>query len=86
MERTNEVSKSTTNLPEKNFRAGAVSLSIWNNKIEDGEGSYRTISMDRSYKDKDGNWKRVNSLRVNDLPKAAVLIQKAYEYIVLGDN
>jgi len=29
----------------------------------------------------DGEWNTTNSLRVNDLPKAALVLQKAYEYI-----
>lgn len=73
------------NQPEKKFKAGALVATIWNNKIQkDGkEETYRTISFERNYKDKEGNWKTTNSLRVNDLPKAVMILNKAYEYLVL---
>tara|TARA_Y100000310_G_C20255655_1_gene611213 strand:+ start:369 stop:656 length:288 start_codon:yes stop_codon:yes gene_type:complete len=77
------------NLPEKKFRAGAISATIWLNKGHKPSGEeteYRTISIERSYTDKDGNWQSNNSLRVNDLPKARVVLQKAYEYLVLAEQ
>jgi hypothetical protein len=79
-----------TMTPEKNnplatIRAGAVKSTIWENRTQkDGkEISYQTISLERIYKDKDDKWQSTNSFRVNDLPKAALALRKAYEYIVL---
>jgi hypothetical protein len=46
---------------------------------------YRTISLERGYKDKNGEWKSTNSFRINDLPRAALVLQEAYRYIVLKD-
>ena len=37
-------------------------------------------------KDKNDEWQHTNSLRVNDLPKAALVLNKAYEYLVLRDT
>lgn len=77
------------NFPEKKFRAGAVSATIWQNKSQSKEGEeveYQTISLDRNYKDKAGQWQTTNSFRVNDLPKAVVVMQKAYEYLVLKEQ
>jgi hypothetical protein len=77
------------NLPEKKFRAGAISATIWLNKghKSNGEDSeYRTVSIDRNYTDKEGKWQTTNSLRVNDLPKATIVLQKAYEYLVLNEQ
>ncbi len=65
-------------LPEKKFRAGAVSATIWRN--ESAKGSYATVQLDRSYKDGDA-WKSTGSLRINDLPKAVLVLNKAYEYL-----
>jgi len=73
------------NLPIKKFRAGAVVATVWNNKTKEGDGEYQTVSFDRSYKDKEGAWQRTTSLRMNDLPKAALVLQKAYEYIALAE-
>jgi len=74
------------NLPEKKFRAGAISATIWLNKTErDGkEVEYTTISFERSYKDKNDEWQTTSHLRINDLPKAQLVLQKAYEFLVLS--
>jgi len=71
--------------PEKKFRAGALSATIWNNvgQQENKEMSYKTVSFERKYKDKDGKWKSTNSLRSGDLPKAVLVLNKAFEYISL---
>jgi len=77
------------NLPEKKFRAGAVSSTVWLNKGTTKEGKeteYRTISVERSYTDKEGNWQSTNSFRTSDLPRASLVLQKAYEFIVLKNN
>ncbi|MBS3137210.1 hypothetical protein J4232_02145 [Candidatus Woesearchaeota archaeon] len=76
------------NLPVKKLRAGAISVTIWeNNSTKDGINSvYNTISLERVYKDKNNTWQATNSFRVQDLPKAALIIEKAYEYLVLNDR
>jgi len=75
------------NLPEKKFSTGAISATIWKNNGKSkktGEPvEFRTINIDRRYTDKEGNWQSTNSLRLNDLPKAQLVLQKAYEYLVL---
>lgn len=71
--------------PEKKFRAGAVTATIWKNQTEDNR-EYSTVSFERSYRDKNGEWKTTNSLRVNDLPKAAMVINKAYEHLALHEK
>jgi len=76
----------TRNLPERKFRAGAICATVWKNAgiSKDGQQTqYRTVSFERGYKDRDGEWKSTSSLRVNDLPRAALVLQKAYEYIAL---
>lgn len=76
-----------TNMPEKKFRAGAISATVWKNQTErDGKVvEYKTVSFERNYQDKQGEWNTTNSLRVNDLPRASLVLQKAYEYIALKD-
>ena len=81
------------NQPEKKFSTGAITATIWKNNgtsKQNGESvEFRTIQLDRRYKDKEGNWKSTSSLRLNDLPKASLVLDKAYEYLVLkgqGDN
>lgn len=74
-------------LPEKKFSTGAISATIWKNdgtsKRTGGPVEFRTVTLQRRYTDKEGNWQTSNSLRLNDLPKASLVLQKAYEYLVL---
>lgn len=75
--------------PEQKFRAGSVSATIWLNHGQDNEGketSFNTVSFERSYLDKDGNWKSTNNLRITDLPKAILVLSKAYEALALKDS
>jgi hypothetical protein len=77
------------NYPGKKYRAGAISATVWKNKGQRANGEeteYKTVSIERCYTDKEGNWQTTNSLRTNDLPKAVVVLQKAYEYIVLNEQ
>lgn len=77
------------NMPEKRFSTGAIQATVWRNntKSKDGEAvEFRTISFDRRYKDKEGNWQSSKSLRIGDLPKAVVVLNKAFEYAVLKDT
>lgn len=72
------------NKPLKKFRAGSLSATVWEN-IGQKDGNavvFNTVSFERSYKGKDGNWQTTNSLRASDLPKAAMVLTKAYEYLI----
>ena len=74
------------NQPEKKFRAGAISATVWLNqgqsKKTGEQTSWRTISLQRGYKDKSDQWQNTTSMRVNDLPRAALVMKQAYEYLV----
>ncbi|MBN1275423.1 hypothetical protein JXA12_03970 [Candidatus Woesearchaeota archaeon] len=74
--------------PEKKFKAGPISATIWSNETErDGKPQqYFTITVERSYQDKDGNWQATSTMRVNDLPKVSLVAQKAYEFLALQDT
>src|SRR3989338_460337 len=77
------------NMPERKFRAGAISATIWLNKGQSKNGletEYKTVSLERCYTDKEGKWQNTTTMRVNDLPRASVALQKAYEYLVLQEQ
>ena len=69
--------------PEITFRHGLCSASIYEQEFERGEEKFtvRSVSFQRSYLDKDGNWQQTNSLKVNDIPKAIICLQKSYEFL-----
>ena len=72
------------NHPEKKFSTGALTATIWKN--EGKEGTFNTISVERRFKDKKDEWQSTSTLRVNDLPKVAVLVNKAFEHLVLKEE
>ena len=79
----------TKNTPEKRINSGGIVATIWQNQGvgKNGEAvGYRTVSFQKSYKDKNGVWQKTTSLRVNDLPKASLVLQKAYEYLAFKES
>jgi len=84
-----ETKQEVRNTPEKKFSTGAVTATVWQNSGKGRNGeitAYRTVSLQRSYKDKNGVWQHANSLRVNDLPRASLVLQKAFEYLVIREK
>ena len=74
----------TKNQPEKQFKVGGVCVAIWRTERTDGNGEKydtRHVTLDRAFKETDGNWKHTGSMRVNDIPKATLALQKAFEYL-----
>jgi len=73
-------------VPEKRFSTGAISATVWKNQRQGKTGELfesHSVSLQRRYTDGSGKWMTTNSLRVNDLPKAALVLAEAYKYIVL---
>ncbi len=67
--------------PEQKYSAGGITATVWAN-TKDGK-TFHNVSFDKRYKDKEGNWKSTNSLNVTDLPKAIMVLGKAFEYAAL---
>jgi len=75
------------NQPEKKFSTGAISATVWKNVRvrKDGESfETRSVSLERRYADKNGQWHTSHALRLNDLPKAALVLEEAYKYLTLA--
>ena len=69
--------------PEIVFRHGACSASIFVNEVARGEHIFkaRSVAFQRRYLDTHGEWQSTSNLRVNDIPKAILVLQKSYEYL-----
>jgi len=69
--------------PETVFKVGAVRASVFQNTFEkNGEAvPLPKVVIEVRYKDKTGQWQGTNSLSLNDLPKAILALQKAFEYL-----
>ena len=70
--------------PVKKIKVGVVEAAVWENTSKEGN-KYYTTSMERNYKDGE-EWKKTSSLRANDLPKAILALQKAFEFSVLKED
>ena len=74
--------------PEITFRNGACSASVFENEYNRGKETFsvRNVSFQKRYRDKEGDWKTSSSLNVNDLPKAVLVLNKAYEHLTSNGN
>jgi len=74
--------------PEKKIKAGACTASIFVNEVQtkDGTLEMKTVVFQRTYKDKAGNFQNTSSFGTNDIPKAILVLSKAYEYLVLDEK
>ena len=51
--------------PADKIRIGRITAAIWRNTNDEGKHFY-SFTIDRSYEDKDGNWKSTDSFGLND--------------------
>jgi hypothetical protein len=69
----------TDKRPEHKIRYGRVEVAIW--KRESGENTWHAFTVSRSYRDKDQQWQRSNSLDEEDLLPAAKALEEAYSWV-----
>lgn len=74
--------------PVKKIVSGNVSASIWENqstseKADELPKITHSISVQKSFKDKEGKWQHRSSFKKNDLPHVMLATQKAFEYLAL---
>ena len=72
----------TRNAPEKVFRIGYVSASVFVNEVkgENGTREVRNVQLQRRYKD-GGEWKSSASFGVADLPLALRVLTLAQQHV-----
>jgi len=70
--------------PEISFKAGAVRAAIFRNQIvRNGQPiNIGKVVLEVRYRDPQGNWKSASSMSANEIPKALMVLQKAYEYLL----
>ena len=71
--------------PVCKIRAGQVSAALWENKVTTKSGNEVDIlkaTVQRRYKDKDGNWKSSNSFGRNEIPLAIYCLTQAFQKII----
>jgi hypothetical protein len=74
--------------PVERFKHGSVEAAIFENEIKkDGKTfTIRKVVFQRNYLDKNDKWQSTSSLDVNDVPKAMLVLSKAYEFMTRSDT
>jgi hypothetical protein len=78
-----------TGKPEKTFRAGACSASVFMNERQTDKGtvSLPSIAFSCRYRDEaTGVWKDTSSMSPNEAARALIVIQKALEHCLLRET
>ena len=70
--------------PAKSVRCGTVYVAVW--KDDKGDFISTSITVSKSYKDKNGDWKNTSSFRVNEIPDLICALQKVYTDIKLSGD
>jgi len=75
-------------MPEKEFRAGGVSATIWSNEqtINGNKMEVKSVQIQRNYQDDLKEWKRTSSFKQNDLPKLIAVATEAFKYLTLKER
>ena len=73
--------------PEKRFQSGGIEASVFENEIQQNGKTLRIkkVAFQKRYKSAQG-WKTTYSLDINDIPKAVLVLSKAYEFLVLNPD
>jgi hypothetical protein len=70
--------------PVKKIKIKGIEAAVWENESKEGNKFYN-VTMERNYKAGE-EWKKTNSLRENDIPKAILALQKAYEFMTIKEE
>ena len=71
------------------FQAGQVSAALWENKVTAKNGNevdILKVTVQRRFKDKEGNLKSSNSFSRNEIPLAIYCLGKAFQKIIDEQN
>lgn len=70
--------------PLAKFKAGQVSVAIWKNEITVNGRKVPVLkaTVQRRFKDRDGNWKSSQSFSRNEIPLAIHCLQKSFEHMI----
>ena len=74
------MSNETPQKPERSFRLGNISASVFLNQAESGR-DFRSVVFQRSYRTESGNRRFVNSFTASDLPVLERVLKLAQEHV-----
>ena len=71
------------NKPIKQFKAGNIKATIFENK--NSKGSFKTVSITKAYKQGD-TIKYTSNFDMNDLPKVFIVVLEIYKFMNLSET
>ena len=77
---TEQESKPARNQPVHRIRVSGIHAAIWENRGE--TGTWYNVTLSRSYKDANDEWKSADSFSVNDLLLVAKVADEAHSWII----
>ena len=74
----------TKDHPAYKNQSGAVEMAVWANthEVEGQSRTFHSITLQRSYMDKDEQWQKTPQLRQRDLGDAIALLQTAQQFLM----
>lgn len=74
--------------PEKSFKCGGCETAVFENEIIKGgkTASIKKVVFQKRYKSAEGEWKTTHSLDVNEIPKAILVLFKAYDHLCSSND
>jgi len=75
--------------PIKEFRAGTAVAAIWvsKNAVNGQSLAQHSIRVQKRYRDdRSGEWKTTTYFRPDELPKLALVVSRAYEFLTLRQS
>lgn len=81
------VKLTSENKPCKKILVGNVRATIWENesKFEKGKPTH-SVTLEKVFRDKSNQWQSNNSFNQNEIPKAVLALEKAYEFVMDVDR
>lgn len=77
-EKETATSEDGKNKPVYKCSVGSIEGAVW--EQEGKNGTFLTTTIVRNFKDKDDNWQKTGSMRINDLPAVQLVCQKCFEF------
>ena len=70
--------------PKAKFRAGQVSVAVWENeaKVNGQIVELLKATVERRYKNGNGEWKSSGSFSRNEIPLAIYCLQRAFDHMI----
>ena len=73
------------NLPFLKLKSWPMKIAVWRRENENGKGYWYSATIQRTFKDQNGQYQDTEYIRGDDFLKAAALLQEAHRRISIED-